>query len=242
MADDPRALLRLDRLVVGYAGKPLLPPIDVEVREGEFWVLLGRNGAGKTTVLRTILGLVPPVSGAVRQPAGPLRLGYLAQHVAFDPLYPVSVRDMVADGTLRGWSFLRPGPRPTEVVDRALHAVGIADLARRRFRSLSGGQKQRTLFARMLATGAELVLLDEPTQGMDALAAREVLDLLVRLKAEYGLTVIVVTHHLDVAQQRADRVLFLDAEHRAVRAGPTAQVLRDPAFEARYGPVLQGAP
>lgn len=226
------SLLSCQKLRVGYARRPLLPEVDLTVERGQFWAVLGRNGAGKTTLFRTLLGLQKPVSGRVQLAVQP---AYLAQRLAFDPLYPVRVRELVETGTVHGWSFLRPLADP---VDQALEATGITDLSECTFRSLSGGQKQRALFARMLATGSKLVFLDEPTVGMDAVAEREVMDLLARLRVEYELTVVVVTHYLDVARAHADNVLFLDKDDQNVVSGPLDQVFAHPAFRARYGQVL----
>ncbi len=237
--DASAPVLRCEGLVVGYAGRPLLPPVEMAVRAGEFWAVVGRNGSGKTTFFRTVLGLTPPVGGGVEHPAGEIRIAYLAQRMAFDDLYPVEVRDIVASGTLHGWSFLR-WSQHREDVKRAMEAVGVADLASRTFRSLSGGQKQRVLFARMLASGARLVLLDEPTVGMDAVAEHEVMVLLDRLRREYGLTVIVVTHYLQVVRDHAERVLFLDPDGDHVVVGSAEEVIGHPAFVARYGSVLGG--
>ncbi len=236
---EPTSLLRCRDLVIGYGGKALLPPVSLTVEQGAFWAVLGRNGAGKSTFFKTLLGLLPPVGGALEQPSGPVRIAYLAQRLAFDELYPLQARDIVASGTVQGWSFLRPG-NDRQVVEEAMEAVGVSDLASWSFRSLSGGQKQRVLFARMLATGARVVLLDEPTVGMDAVAEREVMTLLDDLKDRYGLTIIVVTHYLDVAQQHAERVLFLDRDDQRVVVGTVAEVFGHPAFTARYGSVLAG--
>jgi zinc transport system ATP-binding protein len=232
-------LLRCRDLVIGYGGKPLLPPVSLTVEQGAFWAVLGRNGAGKSSFFKTLLGLLSPVSGHLEQPSGPVRIAYLAQRLAFDELYPLQARDVVASGTVRGWSFLRPG-NDRKVVDDAMAAVGVSDLAASAFRSLSGGQKQRVLFARMLATGARVVLLDEPTVGMDAVAEREVMDLLNDLKDRYGLTIIVVTHYLDVAEKHAEHVLFLDRDDQKVVVGSAAEVFAHAAFANRYGSVLPG--
>ncbi|MBT3218328.1 MAG: metal ABC transporter ATP-binding protein [Proteobacteria bacterium] len=228
-------LLRCEALSIGYKS-PLLPPVNLEVRPGEFWVVLGRNGSGKTTFFKTLLGLIPAVDGVVFQ-ATDLRIAYLAQRMSFDDLYPVQVNGIVASGTFRGLSFLRPG-HDKKAVQKALEAVGIGDLARRTFRSLSGGQKQRVLFARMLASGAPLALLDEPTAGMDAVAESEVMALLDLLRQEYGLTVIVVTHYLQVARDHAEHILFLDPDEQEVLVGTADKVFGHPAFVARYGKVL----
>ena len=230
------ALLCCEALSIGFQGRPLLPPVNLKIRPGEFWVVLGRNGSGKTTFFKTLLGLIPAVDGVVSQVPG-LRIAYLAQRMAFDDLYPVQVSDIVASGTWRGLSFLRPG-YDGAAVKKALEAVGISELAQRTFRSLSGGQRQRALFARMLASGAPVALLDEPTVGMDAVAESEVMALLDLLRQEYGLTLIVVTHYLEVARDHAEHILFLDPDGQEVLVGTADQVFGHPAFIARYGSVL----
>ena len=128
---------------------------------------------------------------------------------------------------------------PRAEVERALTAVGLADRIDDTVRSLSGGQRQRALFARILVSGAPVALLDEPTAGMDALAEREVLDLLDRLRAEFGLTLIAVSHARGTARDRADHLLFVDRELGRALAGPTTEVLAHPDFRARYGAVLE---
>ena len=230
-------LLSCHDLVVGYGGRPLLPPVGLTIERGQFWAVVGRNGAGKTTFFKTVLGLQPPVSGKVARPPG-VEVAYLAQRMAFDDLYPVLARDVVSHGTVRGWSLKRRSDA-AGAVDRAMAAVGVSDLAGRTFRSLSGGQKQRVLFARMLATGAPLVLLDEPTAGMDAVAEREVMELLERLREDFGLTIVVVTHYLPVARDHAGHMLFLDREGRHAVVGETDEVFAHPAFVDRYGTVLE---
>ncbi len=230
-------LLSCAGLVVGYAGRPLLPPVSLTISSGQFWAVVGRNGAGKTTFFKTLLGLLPPVAGRVERPPG-VDVAYLAQRMAFDDLYPVLARDVVMHGTVRGWS-LRRRAGATEAVGRAMDAVGVSDLADRTFRSLSGGQKQRVLFARMLAAGAPLVLLDEPTAGMDAVADREVMELLERLRSDFGLTIMVVTHYLPVARDHAGHMLFLDREGMQAVVGTTDEVFSHPAFIERYGKVLE---
>jgi zinc transport system ATP-binding protein len=233
-------LLRCDGLTVGYGGRAILPPVDLELRRGQRWAVLGRNGAGKTTFFKTLLGLVPAIDGSVARPSGDIRIAYLAQRLSFDDLYPLQVRSIATDGTIQGWSFLQPRRAATrDVVERAMQSVGVAHLADRPFRSLSGGQKQRVLLARMLAAEPALVLLDEPTAGLDAVAEREVLDLLESLRKTYDLTVIVVTHTLWVARE-AERVLFLDPDDQTVIAGTAQHVFSDPTFVARYGAVLEG--
>ena len=225
--------LTCERLLIGY-GQPLLPPMDLEVGKGQFWSVVGRNGTGKSTWFRTALGLVPALGGRCAFPEGREGVAYVAQRMAFDDLFPVQVHEVVAMGTLRGWSFLSPGRR-SPTVRQAMEAVGVGHLTHRTFRTLSEGQKQRVLLARLVASQARVAFLDEPTAAMDAVAERETMGLLKEVMARQGMTAVVVSHHLSVAREFADRVLFLDGPDTPIVSGTPAQVFSHPAFRARYG-------
>lgn len=229
------SILTCRQLVIGHAGRPLLPPVDLVIEPGSFWAVLGRNGSGKTTWFRTILGLLPPVSGAVDLRTE--RVSYIPQRAAFDDLYPLPVEDVVAMGMERGWSFLRPANRRARAVE-ALREVGAQDLVGRLFRSLSGGQKQRVLLARLVASQTELALLDEPTAAMDAVAERETLVLLDEIRRRFGTTLLVVSHDLGMAEEHADRVLFLDRHLGTVMSGTPAELHALPAFQRAFGGAL----
>jgi zinc transport system ATP-binding protein len=232
--------IRCSGLVVGHGGTPLLPPVDLELQCGQFWAVVGRNGSGKTTFFKTLLGLIPPVGGRVEHPSGPVRIAYLAQRTTFDALYPVSVAQVVEMGRVHRWSFLKPSSgRDRAAALKALDEVGLAQVAHRTFRSLSEGQKQRVLFARMIASGAPVALLDEPTVAMDAVAEREAMELLDQLRRRYHLTVVVVTHYLKVARETAEHLLFVDPDGRNSLVGTPAEVFAHPAFVARYGEMAE---
>jgi zinc transport system ATP-binding protein len=232
-------LLACERLVIGHDGEPLLPPLDFSVRRGQFVAVIGRNGSGKSTWLKTALGLIPPVSGRVRLRVAGARVAYVPQAAGLDPILPLGARDVVLWGRLRGWSFLRPFASAADRArrDEAIAAADAQAFARRRYGELSEGQKQRTLFARMLATDADLALLDEPTAAMDMVAEREVMDRLANLAHERGMAIVLVGHFLGLVSQYADTVLFLDADAGVVVTGPPAAVFADPAFRRRYGDV-----
>jgi zinc transport system ATP-binding protein len=162
-------LLRCDDLVIGYAGRPLLPAFDLEVRRGRILLVVGRNGAGKSTWLKTLLGLVPPVSGRIVRSQPPPRMAYIPQSAGLDEILPVRAGRVVSWGRLRRWSFLMPfaGRADHQACRGALEQAAAADLIDQPFHALSGGQQQRVLFARLLASEADLALLDEPTASMD---------------------------------------------------------------------------
>jgi zinc transport system ATP-binding protein len=230
-------LLHCRDLVVGYDGVPLLPPIEMQICRGELWAVVGRNGAGKTTYFRTLLGLQRPLGGQITHCLSSLALGYIPQRAQLDPLVPLRARDVVAMGVERGPSFLRPmlsrGERAE--VARAIVEMGIAELADAPFGELSEGQKQRVLMARLVAGHPALAVLDEPTAAMDEVAERETLELIDQLRREHGTAVLIVSHHLPVVGRFADRVIFLDREAQIALAGPAAEVFAHDAFRARYG-------
>jgi manganese/iron transport system ATP-binding protein len=230
-------LLRCEKLEIGYE-RALLPPIDVAIKAGEFLGVVGRNGAGKTTFFRTLLGLIPPRGGrVVRDPSLPL--AYVPQVAQLDTLLPVRSRDVVGWGTLRGWSFVRPVPTPEEreVRERSLREADAAPLAAQAYGELSQGQKQRVLFARMLASAARLALLDEPTAAMDVVAERKAFAGLVRHVQDSGLAVVVVTHDVELCGSHADQILYLDREDQIVVLGDPETVFSHPDFVRHYGPV-----
>jgi len=232
-------LLRTKKLRVGFERRAILPPLDLEIRRRELWGVIGRNGAGKTTLFRTLLGLFPAVSGQIDRPAG-VRVGYVPQRNALDPLVPARAKDLIVEGSDHGLSFLRP-LRTAEAksrVTRAIEATGSGPLLSRRYRDLSEGEKQRVLLARALAGAPDLLVLDEPTSAMDLVAEREVTTLLARLRDEFGIGVLLVTHHLGLVATIADRLLFLDADDHVAVAGSVDHVMGHRIFEQRYGAVL----
>ena len=176
-SSEQAVLLRCEQLCFGHAGRPLAPAFDLELRAGEFVAVVGRNGTGKTTWFRTLLGLLPEVSGRVWARPG-LRLSYVPQRAQLDPLFPLLARDVVALGLVRGSGFGWPRLREPAIVGQAIAAVGAEAFADRPYRALSEGQKQRVLLGRLYAGQPELALLDEPTSAMDAIAEREALELI----------------------------------------------------------------
>lgn len=228
-------LLRCEQLEVGYRGRGLLPAIDLSIGKGELWAVVGRNGSGKTSWIRTLLGLLPPVAGRVRRAERELRLSYLPQRQLLDDLYPLLVRDVVAMGLDRKHSFWWPRSASTlDAVEQALSLVDGRELARLPFRQLSEGQKQRVLFARLAAAEPDIAVLDEPTSAMDSIAEREAYELLRRLQTQRGLTLIVVSHFLGLLGSYANRALWLDRDEPAVVAGTPQEVLGNAAFRRRY--------
>jgi len=242
--DGERApLARCERLVVGRGRTGLLPPIDLAIDPGTLTLVVGRNGAGKSTFARTLLGLLPPVSGRVALRRPDLRLTYVPQRASLDDALPIRARELVAFGQLRGYGFLRPWAARSErdACDAALTAASASDLAQLPLRDLSEGQKQRVLFARLIASDAELALLDEPTAAMDPAAQRAAFEQLTKLAKERGMGLVVISHALGVALEHATHVLFLDRDHGVVVYGEKEEALLHPELRRHYGSAEQGA-
>ena len=202
-------LVKLAAASFGYGGEPVVREASLEIRANEFVAVLGANGSGKTTLLRGLLGFVPPLAGRVeRRPR--LRVGYVPQRETLDPLYPLSAAQVARTGSWRDLPFWRfTGARERALTRAALEACDASGFASRRYAELSGGQRQRVLLARALASDPELLLLDEPTAGVDPDAERAILDLLRSLRETRGLAIWMVTHQVAALGNRADRCLVV---------------------------------
>jgi ABC-type Mn2+/Zn2+ transport system ATPase subunit len=219
------ALVRLSNAAIGYGHKALLTGIELSIEPDDFLAIVGPNGGGKTTLLRTLLGVLPPVSGTREAPRR-LRVGYVPQRDHVDPHWPLNVLEVVLMGRvgLIG-PGRRPGPMDRDRARAALDRVGIADLADRSFRTLSGGQRQRTLIARALAAEPELLALDEPTNWMDPGAEAATLDVIRGLHSGGGLAVIMISHRLEVVANCAKRLVLIDKEKQLWRVGAVEEIL-----------------
>ncbi|MBI3091495.1 MAG: metal ABC transporter ATP-binding protein [Candidatus Tectomicrobia bacterium] len=221
-------LISLTEVSLGYNGQPLLREISFSVLVGEFLAILGPNGAGKTTLVRALLGQLRPLGGRLERAAVQgerLRTGYVAQSASLDPIFPFSVADIVLQGRLgRRHGLQRLSATDRDEAARCLDEVGLSHLATMPFRDLSGGQKQRLLIARALATQPHLLLLDEPTRGLDLASRHAILDLIATLHRRRGLTIVLITHVLAEATRLAERVALV--HHGRVTSGATAELLQ----------------
>lgn len=234
-----RTLLALESATLGYPGRPVLRDVSLTVREGDYLGIVGPNGSGKSTLLKTLLGLLPPLSGtapreAAGDRAGAVHFGYVPQRDGVDLLYPLTVRQVVGMGRYgRAGLFRRLGHGDWERVDAALERVGIAGLAGRGLDELSGGQRQRALIARALAGEPDILVLDEPTNGMDLASEHALLELIHELHGATGLTVLMVTHLLNNVANHARQVAII-ADGR-LEAGEREVMLSDERLSQLYG-------
>ena len=202
-------IVTLDNLAIGYDRQPVLSGISLSIMRGSFTAILGANGSGKTTLLKTLLGLLPTMTGKI-QIAAPAVFGYVPQAIEFDPLFLLTGFEVALMGTYRRVGAGRFVPaNEREFVRECLRATGAEDFAREKFPELSGGQKQRVLIARALATKPDVLVLDEPTAGVDAAATHALLEFISQIHAEKKLTILLVTHDLPLVRKHAEQVIWL---------------------------------
>jgi zinc transport system ATP-binding protein len=212
----PGLVVSADAVSFAYGATPVLDCASFELAAGEFVALTGPNGSGKSTLMRILLGLLPPREGVVevfgvppRELRERRRVGYVPQRPAVSDQLPAVVVDVVAAGRLarRGW-WRRPTAADRVAVDGALETVGLGGLRDRRMTELSGGQQQRAFIAKALAAEPDLLVLDEPTTGVDADSQRRFRDALVATRSRGG-TVLLVSHELGAVADDLDRILLL---------------------------------
>jgi ABC-type Mn2+/Zn2+ transport system ATPase subunit len=219
-----KEIIKYSNVAIGYSDKEILRDINISIIENDFVGLVGPNGSGKTTFLKTLLGNIKPLKGTVEK--NNLTFGYVPQKDTVQPLLPFNVYDVVMMGR---YSLLGLIKNPTnidkEFVQESLERVGISDLSDLNYNSLSGGQKQRTLIARAMAIKPDVLILDEPTNGLDTPSHHSLLNLISDLHSEKNLTVLLVSHLLsDVANLVKKLMLF---EHRNFQFGLIEEILSE---------------
>lgn len=227
-------LVTIDRVACDLGHGPVLDQVSLRIAPGSFTGVVGPSGSGKTTLLRTVLGAVAPTRGIVtRRPH--LRLGYVPQVETINWNFPVTVTEVVH--MARAGRRLRPWPSPDErrQVADVLDRLGLADLADRHIRALSGGQQQRVFLARALMGRPDLLLLDEPTSGVDVRTRHELLHLLDDLHRD-GLAIVLTTHDLNGVATHLPRLLCLNVRPTAL--GTPHEVLTPAVLEQTYGAPL----
>ena len=233
--------MRLERVSAGYGARDVLHDVTLEVPRGAIVSLLGENGAGKTTILKILAGLLRPRAGRVTLGGRPFdtiprheaarRIGYLPQ--GFEPLFPMRALDAVLLGRMphRG-RFASPGPADFAAARRALEELDAESFAGTDLREMSGGERQRVLLARVLAGEPDLMLLDEPTAGLDPRHRLVVLEAL-RRRAAAGTASLFSTHELEFAAG-ADRAVLV-AKGRILADGPARETLTVPLLSRLFG-------
>ena len=195
-----------------------LEDVSFSVRKGEFLTIVGENGAGKSTLVKVILGIHTPEEGSVELDSTVIgKIGYLPQQSSAQRDFPASVYEVVLSGNIGATGLFPLYSRAHKARAKGnMELLGITALAKKSYRALSGGQQQRVLLARALCAADEILLLDEPTAGLDPLVTKELYSTVRHLCAEHGMTVVMVSHDIAAAMKYSDRILHLATSVRFI--------------------------
>ncbi|GGH25312.1 metal ABC transporter ATP-binding protein [Paenibacillus segetis] len=201
-------IIELDGVSFSYNDQKVISDFSFGVNERDFVGVIGSNGAGKTTLLRMMVGLLEPTKGEIKMFGQPIkrfrdwdRIGYVPQKNSFNPLFPATVREVVLSGLYSNKKiFRRVGREDQQKCDDALEVMKISNLADKRIGQLSGGQQQRVFLARALINHPDLLILDEPTVGIDAQTQRDFFELIFHLHAHHHMTFLMVSHDIEIIE------------------------------------------
>jgi zinc transport system ATP-binding protein len=216
----PTPLVRLENVFFIQHQKPILSDIHLALIPGKIVSIIGPNGAGKTTLAKMMLGLVLPTKGKVTRAPG-LKVGYMPQRVQIDPLFPLTVK-----------RFLQLGQTHAQI-EVMLQEVGVPGILHQPLSVLSGGELQRVLLARALLREPELLVLDEPAQGVDLMGQGELYDLISAVRDRLRCAILLISHDLNMVMAQTDIVVCLN--RHICCSGHPDKVSRDPAFTALFG-------
>jgi ABC-type Mn2+/Zn2+ transport system ATPase subunit len=235
--------LSVENLCVKINNQHLVENITFSVEEGSIVAIIGPNGAGKTTLFKAILGIIPS-TGTVSMFGTPFKgrnshinVGYVPQRLEFDRTFPLTVSELLGFTVPPMFSF--PFIKRTQektYIERLLEIVGVQDLANRSIGSLSGGELQRVMIAKAIVNNPKILFLDEPASGVDIEGQERFYDLIRRLNKEKGLTVILISHDLNIVYRFADNVLCLN--RRLVCHGKPKEALTDEVIKSVYGEMM----
>lgn len=222
------SLITTQGLTIRHGSDPVLRDIDLDITEGEIVTVIGPNGSGKSTLVRAILGILAPSSGMIRRKKG-LRIGYVPQKLAIDATLPITVRRFLS----------LPTRISDDVARQALARTGVQGLEDRQMAALSGGQLQRVLLSRALLSQPDILILDEPTQGLDHPGISAFYTLIEEVRKDTGCAVLLVSHDLHVVMRASDRVVCLNG-HICCQGTP-GMVQSAPEYHALFGVSEGGA-
>jgi zinc transport system ATP-binding protein len=207
-------LINFQNVSLGYGKKTILSNLNFGIIRNDFLGIVGPNGAGKSTILKAILGILKPRTGNIsfyNQSKEKLKIGYVPQRGTLDEIYPLTVLDVILMGQYRRIGYFRNIRKAHEehALD-ALEHLGIIHLAQNLFSDLSGGQKQRALIARAIVSEPNILILDEPTDGLDLESQNAIMDLVKHFHFEHKIAILLVSHHLNLVINYAHRIALLE--------------------------------
>ncbi len=201
-----------NKISIGYDKNPVVKELSFEINSGDYLCIVGENGTGKSTLIKSILGLIPTINGEIVFGDGLTKkeIGYLPQQTAVQKDFPATVWEVVMSGFQNQCRF-RPfySKQEKQIAKENLVKLGIENLAKKCYRELSGGQQQRVLLARALCATRKMLLLDEPVTGLDPIATKEMYQLVKKINEE-GITIVMISHDIDAATKYASHVLYID--------------------------------
>ncbi|MEM9058837.1 MAG: metal ABC transporter ATP-binding protein [Pseudomonadota bacterium] len=215
-------LISAENAAVRFGGNQVLRDVSMSIGDGEIVTVVGPNGSGKSTLLRLLLGALQPSRGAVTRKPG-LKIGYVPQRLALDPTLPITVERFLC----------LPMRHSKHQIDEALNLVGLSDRRHSQVSKLSGGQLQRALLARALLATPDILILDEPTQGLDQHGVSDFYALINSVREDLGCAILMVSHDLHVVMRASDRVICLNG-HICCEGAPT-DVSEAPEYRALFG-------
>lgn len=242
MRIEEKPYLQLEDVNFSYDKNPVLEGISFEVRKGDYVGIIGPNGGGKTTLLKIILGLLEPESGTVCVMGHDIHalkerwmIGYVPQRIAqMEDRFPATVEEVVRSGrTARAGLFKMFTKADHSAVEQAMNTVGVTAFRGRLIRELSGGEMQKVFIARALASDPKILVLDEPTTGIDVGSQKKFYEFLGNLNREHHLTIIFVSHDVDVVSNEAKTVICLN--RTLVCEGPSSQLKDETMIKKLYG-------
>lgn len=236
--------LTVENLCVKINNRHLVENVSFSVEEGNIVAIIGPNGAGKTTLVKAILGLIPFDTGTVTLFGHPLKhnksytkVGYVPQSLEFDRTFPLTVSELLGFTVPQTYSFLLSSRKQQKnTINELLKTVGVRDLSDRAIGSLSGGELQRVMIAKAIVNNPKILFLDEPASGVDIEGQERFYDLVRRLNKENGLTIILISHDLNIVYRFADNVLCMN--RRLICAGKPSETLTDEAIKSVYGEMM----
>lgn len=209
-------LMEFKNLVIGYEHKAIIKNINLTIDEGDYVCVFGDNGVGKSTFLKTLLGLLPPLNGDIifDEKLNKKMIGYLPQKIEVKSEFPAAALEVVLSGCVSRLGF-RPFYRKSdkELAKKNMDLLGVTPLAQKPFRELSGGQQQRILLARALCATDKLLVLDEPFTGLDQTTTSKLHEVLDKINKEKGVTIIVVSHFMEDIVHHANKVVHLEKDN-----------------------------